>query len=167
MKFEFLFAWYDLWIGIFYDKKKNWLYILPLPMLGVIIKIPKKRYWLVGDNKLINSVGFWVKDGEEEFGLGLWACMDYLDKNGYKELSLVKLFEVLNGALNSSEELESFLGVMMKHKPNADQIVHTLNALSPIKHNLNNWEKFVDFSYNRLTEQLGEEEAKELLKVIV
>jgi hypothetical protein len=37
-KVEFLFAWYDLWIGIFWDKKKRALYILPLPMVGVVIK---------------------------------------------------------------------------------------------------------------------------------
>ena len=26
MKIQFIFAWYDLWIGLFYDKKKNWIY---------------------------------------------------------------------------------------------------------------------------------------------
>jgi len=42
MKIQFLFKWYDLWIGFFYDKKKNWIYFLPLPMIGVIIKLPEK-----------------------------------------------------------------------------------------------------------------------------
>jgi len=40
---SFLFAWYDLWIGMYFDKKKNWLYILPVPMLGVIIKFENQN----------------------------------------------------------------------------------------------------------------------------
>lgn len=38
IRVKFLFAWYDLWIGIFWDNKKKWLYILPIPMFGIIIK---------------------------------------------------------------------------------------------------------------------------------
>ncbi len=41
MKIQFLFAWYDLWIGLFWDSKKRWLYILPIPMCGVIVKFPE------------------------------------------------------------------------------------------------------------------------------
>jgi len=39
MKIEFIFKWYDFWVGIFYDKNKKWIYILPIPMIGIIIKI--------------------------------------------------------------------------------------------------------------------------------
>lgn len=38
MRVKLIFAWYDLWVGFFYDTKKKWLYIFPVPMLGVIIK---------------------------------------------------------------------------------------------------------------------------------
>jgi len=38
MKIALLFAWYDLWIGLYWDKKNKWLYILPLPMIGIILK---------------------------------------------------------------------------------------------------------------------------------
>jgi hypothetical protein len=42
MKIKLLFAWYDLWIGIFIDEKKKWIYFLPIPTLGIIIKIKRK-----------------------------------------------------------------------------------------------------------------------------
>lgn len=43
MKISPLFAWYDLWIGVFWDQKKRWLYILPIPCLGVVLKFPEKE----------------------------------------------------------------------------------------------------------------------------
>ncbi len=42
MKVQFLFAWYDLWIGLYFDKKNRKLYILPLPMIGIIILFSTK-----------------------------------------------------------------------------------------------------------------------------
>ena len=42
MKFKIIFAWYDLWVGVFIDTKKKWVYIFPLPMVGLIIKLPQK-----------------------------------------------------------------------------------------------------------------------------
>lgn len=36
-----LFAWYDIWIGAFWDRKSRKLYILPIPCLGIVIKFPK------------------------------------------------------------------------------------------------------------------------------
>ena len=38
VRIALLSAWYDLWVGFFWDKKKKWLYILPVPMLGIILK---------------------------------------------------------------------------------------------------------------------------------
>jgi hypothetical protein len=31
LKLTFFFAWYDAWVGVFYDAKKNIIYICPLP----------------------------------------------------------------------------------------------------------------------------------------
>lgn len=47
MKIQLIFAWYDLWIGLFWNKDKNWLYILPFPTIGIILKFPQRRYLLM------------------------------------------------------------------------------------------------------------------------
>ena len=36
-RFSVKFAWYDLWVGAYYDRLEKTLYICPLPMLVVRI----------------------------------------------------------------------------------------------------------------------------------
>jgi hypothetical protein len=36
-KIKVVLAWYDLWIGAYYDRKTSALYILPVPMVGLKI----------------------------------------------------------------------------------------------------------------------------------
>jgi hypothetical protein len=31
MKISFFFAWYDLWVGAYYDRKNRIIYVCPLP----------------------------------------------------------------------------------------------------------------------------------------
>lgn len=38
MRVGFIFAWYDFWIGAYYDRTKRRLYVLPLPCLGFWIQ---------------------------------------------------------------------------------------------------------------------------------
>lgn len=33
-----IFAWYDLWVGAFWDQAKRRLYIFPVPCIGVVLE---------------------------------------------------------------------------------------------------------------------------------
>lgn len=37
MKIEPVFAWYDIWIGAYWDRKGRWLYLM-VPFIGVRIQ---------------------------------------------------------------------------------------------------------------------------------
>lgn len=34
-----MFAWYDFWVGFYYDKEKRIIYFFPFPMFGLKIKL--------------------------------------------------------------------------------------------------------------------------------
>ena len=38
-----MFAWYDLWVGLYWDRKKRRLHFLPVPTLGIVIDFSPKR----------------------------------------------------------------------------------------------------------------------------
>jgi hypothetical protein len=37
------FRWFDIWIGAYWDRENWTLYICPVPMFGLKIKIPRRR----------------------------------------------------------------------------------------------------------------------------
>lgn len=40
MRLRPMFAWYDLWVGVFWDRKKRRLYVFPLPCVGFYVEWP-------------------------------------------------------------------------------------------------------------------------------
>lgn len=42
MKIELLLAWYDLWVGAYWDAARRKLYVLPLPCVGVVITLRQR-----------------------------------------------------------------------------------------------------------------------------
>jgi hypothetical protein len=37
-----MFAWYDFWVGVFWDQRKCALYVFPVPMFGVRIEMKNR-----------------------------------------------------------------------------------------------------------------------------
>ncbi len=83
------------------------------------------------------------------------------------EKALVYLYTSLIALLRDSNSCELFLASINEDLLSVDAIVHILNALSPIKEKIQNWDYFVRVSERRLTEMEGEVNAKDLLGVIL
>lgn len=38
MKVRVIFAWFDLWVGVFIDRQRRRVYVFPLPCIGLVIE---------------------------------------------------------------------------------------------------------------------------------
>ena len=41
MTLELIFAWYDLWVGAYWDRVHRRLYVLPVPCVGFVFQFAK------------------------------------------------------------------------------------------------------------------------------
>lgn len=47
MRVRPIFAWYDFWVGVYWDRAKRTLYVLPLPMVGVRVSLGTRHRCLI------------------------------------------------------------------------------------------------------------------------
>jgi hypothetical protein len=64
MKIKLFFAWYDFWIGWFYDQKKSILYICLLPMVVLSIQF-NFCYRIIGYYTKYTIGYTWGYDGKQ------------------------------------------------------------------------------------------------------
>lgn len=71
MKVRPIFAWYDLWVGVFWDTSKRRLYVLPLPCIGLVFEFGERR---VSPSP---SQSYGCKHLTKRYPtFGRWRCMD-------------------------------------------------------------------------------------------
>lgn len=64
MKIEPIFAWYDIWIGAFWNREKRWLYVLPFFCVGFVVKfgVGLSPRALLPWNRLNRSQRKWLRE---------------------------------------------------------------------------------------------------------
>lgn len=77
MKIKFIFAWFDFWVGLFWDKKRQWLYFFPVPMFGVVVKAVPKGYKIVSGSLTHPYTAYHIDNNEaSSFQIGAFKTWD-------------------------------------------------------------------------------------------
>lgn len=95
-RIKFLFAWYDFWVGLFWDSKKRSLYIFPIPMFGVRIRIWGRRCYV------LRKRGSFYKPNDCGYA-------DRVEKAGRYTYSEAKEQEYLHGEPVTMHHLSEFI----------------------------------------------------------
>jgi hypothetical protein len=64
VRIKLIFAWYDLWVGFFFDRKKQILYIFPIPCVAInlqTVHIPKTGH-IANWRYLYNNIVKYIKE---------------------------------------------------------------------------------------------------------
>lgn len=70
VRIKLIFAWFDFWVGLFFDKGKRCLYVFPVPMFGIkIMGDAKQTCHVCGENRSIYDLAGFTRDLSSEYDL--------------------------------------------------------------------------------------------------
>ena len=83
MKIQLIVAWYDIWVGVFIDRKNRSVYVFPIPCVGVRISWnPPKIYTLqrrrYGDQR---NMFEWENVGRASTHDGAYEYVEFVEKD--------------------------------------------------------------------------------------
>ena len=117
---------------------------------------------IFNDMNDIERYNFWEID-LNNFSANLWSLV----KSCKQQSGLVHLYGCLNDNLKNPIKCNDFIDYIIDKPLTTDECVHILNALSPIKDKLNNWNMFVEKATKCFMDAGGKELTDRLLNVIV
>ena len=77
MKVKLFFAWYDFWIGFYWDRDKRALYIAPLPFIVFKVQRPELSCLKCGHPQEKHKLGagcFWYYEKIDKYCPCEWAA---------------------------------------------------------------------------------------------